>query len=268
MGLGRKSKMVADEFSIEAKQDSSWTLAFTILGVTLLLSLGFFYYYFGPTLSELTGDTPDPTASEDLIPLKIGDVSFLIPASYTRFPRARRGGQRDEVALYALLPDFEPYSSETKELFENNAPDSPVIYFEIISFTPALTEKERLERVYMENVVDRKGRQGPYGFRMYQFMENTGYKDEDLFVYGRNTDSPVVIRCYRETELIPSPHCRRDLELTDTLLLSYRYKRPWLAQWRAIDQSLRAFVLSLRVPSPTPKPPPPETSDTGSRPQG
>lgn len=252
--------MVADEFSIEAKQDSSWTLAFTVIGVTLLLSFGFVYYYFGPTLSELTGDAPDPTASEELISLSIGGESFLIRANYTRFPRARRGGNRNEVALYALLPKLEPYTLETQSVFSGNEADSPVIFFEVSDYQTALSEKQRFERIYLENTVDKKGRQGPYGFTIFQFSENSGYKDEDLFVYGKDTDSPVIIRCYKKSETIPSPHCRRDFRTSETLLLSYRYKRPWLAQWRAIDQALQNFVHSLRVPIPTPKPVPPGAS--------
>jgi len=260
MARKRKKKMVADEFSIEPKQDSSWSLALTVIGVTLLLSFGFVYYYFGPTLSELTGDAPDPTASEESVSLSIGGVAFLIPANFTRFPRARRGGARDQVALYALLPKLEPYSLDNQTAFDNNAPDSPVIFFDVSDYHTALSEKERFERIYMENVVDRKGRQGPYGFTVYAFSASSGYRDQDLFVYGKDTDHPVIIRCYRKTDIIPSPHCRRDFRLSDTLLLSYRYKRPWLAQWKAIDQALRSFVIALRVPAPMHKPIPPGAS--------
>jgi len=260
MASKHKRKMVADDFSIEPQQDSSWTLAITVIGVTLLLSFGFVYYYFGPTLTELTGDAPDPTTSEELIALSIGGESFMIPANFTRFPRARRGGNRDEVSLHALLPKLGPYTVENQSIFDRNDASSPVIFFDISTYQTALSEKQRFERIYLENVVDKQGRQGPYGFTVFQFSETSGYRDEDLFVYGKNTASPVIIRCYKNTDIIPSPHCRRDFRINENLLLSYRYKRPWLAQWRAIDQALQNFVRALHIPTPVPKPAPPGAS--------
>ncbi len=248
MARRRKKRMVTEEFSIEAKQDSSWTLPFTIIGVTLLLSFGFLYYYFGPTLSELTGDTQDPSASDELIRMTIGDVNFQVPTSYTRFPRARRGGERESVSLYALLPNLESFSAEKRDIFEANNPDSPVIYFDVAVHRSTLEEADRLNRVYLDNV-DGAGRVGPYGLTAYEFSEASGYKDEDLFVYNESGAVPVVIRCFCETEVIPSPHCRRDMRLTETLSLSYRFKRPWLAQWRDINDKVQEFVLSLSLPT-------------------
>ena len=68
--------MVSEDFGLEAKQDSSLTLPLTIIGVTLMLCFGFVYYYFGPTISELRGNTPDPSASSEQIPMSLGDVDF------------------------------------------------------------------------------------------------------------------------------------------------------------------------------------------------
>ena len=88
----RRRRMVSEEFGVEAKQDSSWTLPLTIIGVTLLLCFGFVYYYFGPTISELQGNTPDPSASGAPISMSIGDVDLSVPTNFTRYPRARDGG--------------------------------------------------------------------------------------------------------------------------------------------------------------------------------
>lgn len=235
----------AEEFGMEAKQDSSWTVPLTILGVTLLLSFGFLYYYFGPTFLEITGETPDPSASVKPISMTIGGMPLVVPTNFTRFPRARRDGEKQSVALYALLPDLEPFTPEKSMIFDGNEPDSAVIYFEISEFGLALEEGDRLVKVYLEKTIDPNGRDGPYGLQAYDFTNNSGYRDEDLFVYYQENDEPIIVRCYEESELIPSPHCRRDLRLNENLALSYRYKRPWLAQWREIDKSVRSFALSL-----------------------
>lgn len=246
MARQRKKRMISEDFGVEAKQDSSWTLPLTIIGVTLLLSFGFVYYYFGPTISELRGDTPDPSASALPVDIAIGGVDLVVPTNFTRYPRARTPGVKDSVSLYALLPDLEAFSTEKQEIFDNNESDSPVIYFTINSYDAALEESERLDRIYLELVVDPKGRQGPYGLTVYEFIENSGYKDEDLFVDYDQDGETVVIRCYRQQDHIPSPHCRRDLRLTETLGLSYIYKRPWLAQWKEIDRNVKALTLSMR----------------------
>ena len=246
MARRRKKRMISEDFGVEAKQDSSWTLPLTIIGVTLLLSFGFVYYYFGPTISELRGDTPDPSASALPVNLTVGDVDLVVPTNYTRYPRARTPGVKESVSLYALLPDLEAFSSEKQDIFDSNESDSPVIYFTISAYDAALEENERLDRIYLEKVVDPKGRQGPYGLTVYEFIENSGYRDEDLFVdYGQDGGT-VVIRCFKQLDHIPSPHCRRDMRLSDTLGLSYIYKRPWLAQWKEIDRNVKALTLSMR----------------------
>ena len=243
----QRSAVVADEFGMEARQDSSWTLPLTILGVTLLLSGGFLYYYFGPSLRELRGDTPDPSASTAPISMLIGETELVVPTNFTRFPRSRRDGRRQTVALYALLPGLTPFTTEDAEKFDSNQPDSAVLYFDISTHSSALSEEERLERVYKLNVTDPLGREGPFGLTAYDFKENTGYESEDLFVFNEDGRPPIVIRCFKETEIIPSPHCRRDMQIGDQLSLSYRYKRPWLAQWRSIDLSLQKLVQSFIV---------------------
>jgi len=242
-----RSPVVAEEFGIEAKQDSSWTAPLTILGVTLLISFGFLYRYFGPTLTEIRGDTPDPSASDVPIVMDIGRARLIVPTNFTRFPRARRDGPRDSVALYSLLPEFEAFTVEKAAVFDSNSPDSPVIYFDISNYSSALSEVDRLEKVYKEKIVDPQGRDGPYGLTVYEFAQGTGYDHEDLFVFYEEGKQPVVLICDEETDVTPSPNCRRAMRLNETLSLSYRYKRPWLAQWRSIDLSIQELVNSFIV---------------------
>jgi len=237
-----------DQVAMQAKEDSSLTLPLTIIGVTLLVSAGFLYYYFGPSYNELTGNVADPSASKSPVSVSVEGHDFRIPANHMRYPKDRRGGTRDRVALYALLPRFEPFSPGKKEVFETERIDSPIIYFEISGHQFALDEKGRFERLYKEHIVDLAGSQGPDGLTRYEFDGTTGYKDEDLFALGIDSDQPVLIRCYRETATIPMPDCRRDdVRISDDLAVSYRFKRHWLADWRTIDKDIMDNITAWKT---------------------
>lgn len=256
MARGKSNEYYEDatgDDGLEAKEDSSLTLPLTIIGVTLLLSLGFLYYYFGPSISELAGDVADPSESSAPVTLTVGGAEFRIPTNYTRFPKDRRGGERDQVSLYALLPDFEPFSHGDKETFEQESKTSPVIYFEINTPPFLLDEKPRLEKLYRDHIGSPPS-QGPDGLTRYSFDGSTGYKDEDLFIFDEDTDHPVILRCYRETGTINMPSCRRDMNISDKLSISYRYQRHWLPQWRAIDAEVQKLVNSWMVDETTPAP--------------
>lgn len=232
-----------DQMGMEAKEDSSLTLPLTIIGVTLLVSAGFLYYYFGPSISKIRGNVADFTESEALVQLTIEGQDFRIPANYTRYPKDRRGGVRDRVALYALLPDFEPYSPARQEIFETDSLDSPVIYFEIGGHQYALDEKGRFDLLYKERIVDLNGTAGPDGLTRYEFDGSIGYKDVDVFTLDIDSENPKVIRCNRQTATIPMPDCRReDIRISKDLSVSYWYKRHWLADWRVIDQTVLAHI--------------------------
>lgn len=244
-----------DQMGMQAKEDSSLTLPLTIIGVTLLVSLGFLYYYFGPSIGELTGNEVDPTTSQDLVKVTIQGTNFTIPGNHMRYPKDRRGGARERVALYALLPKFAPYSESKREIFESESVDSPVIYFEISGYQFALDEAGRFDELYREHIVDLNGHPGPDGLTMFEFDGSTGYKDEDVFTWDLDTDNPIIIRCYRKTPTIPMPDCRRDdAKIAENLVVSYRFKRHWLAEWRKIDKTIHAKVqLWMTAQAPTPE---------------
>ena len=72
-----------------------------------------------------------------------------------------------------------------------------------------LNEAERLKRIYLNYVTDPAGKRGPFGLTQYTFRDDSGYRAEDLFV-GERSDGPVVMRCWRFSQDVPSPSCLRD----------------------------------------------------------
>ena len=236
----------------QIKEESSWSYPLGILLATLTLSAGFLFYYFGPRLNDIAGDTPKPTISEDVIALAIGGTEFYVPANHTVFPRARRSGTRDKVELYALWPNLSPYTPARRRDFVENHKNTRRINISIKQFTPTFGEVERFERVYLPRVVDTAGEATAMGLKKYVFKQESadagylGYKDEDLYVGDTLEGDTMVLRCFKGDAGLPSPNCRRDFELNGTVSVSYTFKTPYLSEWQAIDARVRDFVAGLQ----------------------
>lgn len=231
----------------DIKEDSPWTYPLIIIVLTIILSGAVAYYYFGPSISDLRGDTPEASTRETPIHMRIGTTDYVIPENYTQLPRDRRGGARDSVALYAVFPTFEPYSVRNDRYFIENESDNPIIYFEIHLARLPMTEAQRIEMIYRENLAEGQGEELGFGLTQYAFAGDSSYADEELFL-GETADGQVVaILCTKLSNMVPSPNCRRDVELPDGLLLSYRFKRAHLDQWLEITNGVGNLVGSFRA---------------------
>ena len=78
----------------------------------------------------------------------------------------------------------------------------------------------------------------------YDFRDDTGYRDEDLFV-GRLGARLVVLRCDRLGARNTSPSCARDTRLARHAGLTYRFKRAQLSRWREIATGVDSLMHSF-----------------------
>jgi len=235
----------------EIKQESSWRYPIGIFLATLLLSALFLYYYVGPSMDEFKGDLPSPAITEETIKINIGERVFAPAANYTVYPRARRGGEREEVSLYALWPNMTGYSPAQRKEFVENDPQTRRIDIIIEKRTTPITESERLNELYLPNAVDQRGRATPYKLTKFSFAKRrasvptNGYADTELFVGAVDDDNLIALFCFKERDDIASPECWRTYEYSDDVEVSYRFKRPYLPEWRAIDAAVRKFVSDI-----------------------
>lgn len=230
----------------ELKEDSPWTYPMIIIGVLLLLSGAVLYYYFGPSLADIRGDSPQASARSTPILMQIGNNAFVVPEHFTQYPRARRGGPRDSVSLYAVLPELGPYSLRHDQAFFTNEADNPVVYFQIALNRQPMTEAERVSLLYFDSLESGEGEEMPFGLTFYRFRSNSSYADQDLFLRVDDEGNVVALICSRASELVPSPNCRRDLEIAGDLTVSYRFKRAHLEEWEMIDAGLQQLIESFR----------------------
>ncbi|MEM8772351.1 MAG: hypothetical protein AAGD92_11935 [Pseudomonadota bacterium] len=232
----------------QVKQESSWRYPIGIFLATLVLCAIFLYYYVGPSVEEFKGDLPSPAITEEPVQIRIGGHVFAPAANYTVYPRARRGGERDEVSLYALWPTMDGYTPTNRREFIDDDPKTRRIYITISKDGSPITEAARLETLYMPHVIDNRGVRTPYQLTKFSFADRranvptNGYADTELFVGADADEQVVALFCYKERDDIPSPECWRTYNYSNGIKVSYRFKRPYLPEWRTIDEEVRGFV--------------------------
>lgn len=234
------------------KEESSWRYPLTILAITLLLSGLFLYIYVGPGVDDLKGDTPKPTVSEERMLITVGGLSLAVPASHTVFPRDRRPGEREALPLYASWPRMGGYTPARKKDFTENEADSRRIDIVIEAKNTPFDEAERLDVLYLPQTIDRQGTPAEHGLTRYGFRQGSatrpasGYADKEMLLGEAEDGSRAVLFCYRDDEdAIVPPDCYRQYDVTDRVSVKYYFKRPYLADWREIDERVRAFVEGL-----------------------
>ncbi len=232
----------------EVREESSWRYPFGIFLATLVLSAIFLYYYVGPSVDEISGNTPSPAITEEPVTFSVGGLAFSVPTNFTVYPRDRRGGERDEVALYALWPTMTGYTPARREEFIENPKDTRRIDIVIGRRVSTFGEQERIDILYLPYTNDRRGIRTPYQLVKYTFRDQrenvptSGYEDTELFLGEAEDEKTMALFCFEEREDIRSPDCWREYELSPTVSVSYRFKRHLLDEWRAIDARVRAFV--------------------------
>jgi len=226
------------------KQRSGWLIPLAVFVVTAVLSALFLLFYLAPTPTSFIEEHQSPTSRTDPVHVSIGGLSLDIPANFLLYASARRGGARNHIELFAKFPDFHGYSDWESQTFNGNGPDSPIIYMLVREEPFTLDEEERLKRIYLNYVADPEGKPGPFDLTEYMFRDDSGYRREDLFV-GDVQGHPVVMRCGRFSQDVPSPSCLRDVRLSNAVVLSYRFKRAHLASWRDIAAGVSGLVRSF-----------------------
>ncbi len=239
----------ADSADEGIRQRSGWLLPLGVFLVTFALAALFLLFYLAPAPPSLFHEQVNFTSRSDIVVLKIHSHRFRIPANYLKYRSDRQGGERKEIKLIALLPDMQGYSSWEDSSFKSNAADSAVIELLIHDDAVRLSEADWLDRIYMPYVADRKGSPGPFDLTQYVFRDDSGYRNEDLFV-GQTDRGPMVLQCVRFSQLVPSPSCHRELPIARGVALSYRFKRAHLARWREISDGVDRLLKSFGMEPP------------------
>jgi hypothetical protein len=233
------------------KRHSGWRWPVLIaLGIALFGAM-FLLYYLGPTPGDISGTNPKPTAETTAVSLAVVGVNFTVPSNYLQLPKTRAGGVQDLVEMQALLPDLAPYSGDKADAFEDVTASSKVLNLLLHPTKANLTEQQRLERIFLTQVKDRDGSRADYGLTLFVFQEESGYANQELYVGQDSRGATAVLLCDKGRGDVTAAACRRDIDFTTGLGLSYEFKRGFLPQWKDIDHRVVELVASFRAPTPT-----------------
>jgi len=228
----------------EVVERPPWLIPVLVATGVVVFAAIFLWYYVGPTTEEILGLAPEATDNPADVLISIDDVQMAVPAHYTRFAAARQGGAKERVDLHALLPELDPFTERRREDFDRSDSQSPVLHMRIEESSAVLAAQSRLELVYLPAVTNRDGEPGPHGLRHYVFRSETGFDGQDMYVGSGPAGAPAILICARDEPLL---WCRREILLSDNVVLRYRYKRAHLADWKTIDNQVIALIASFRA---------------------
>jgi hypothetical protein len=221
---------------------SGWVIPLGIFVVTFFLSGLVLLFYLAPQPRPLGAEQISPTQTSNAVALRVGNLTLNIPANYLQFESARQSGNRKDIALFALLPDMQGYSAANAAAFASDAPSSQAIYLLVREDPIGLSPSARLARIYMPYITTPKGEAGPFGLTKYSFREDSGYRQQELFV-GPTQNGPLMLLCAHATQEAPGAYCLAiDRPITKNVSLSYRFKRAHLARWREINNGVDRLI--------------------------
>lgn len=235
MGIAMKQAAAAEEFNVvDSVLMKRVFYAFAALALlSLAISLG--GKWFGRSIA-MAGYTDDTTVHR----VVIGNNVIAVPANAIRFLQARRDGIASRLDLYLRYPQMEGYSEAARDDFNHTGTAKNIIF---LSFEPQMMSRDmsgRFAPIYSA-LISQPGTPGPGGTMIYGFSEKSGYLNEVLAVAGRAGKDPFVARCLSgpsaEESLAP---CERDIQVGDSLSLTYRFPRELLGNWPTLDAAIVA----------------------------
>jgi hypothetical protein len=210
----------------------------TLALLSVVISVG--GKWFGRSIA-MAGYTDDTTIHE----VVIGNNVIAVPANVIRFEQARRDGIASRLDLYLRYPEMDGYSKAARDDFNHTGSAKDIIF---LSFEPQMMSRDmsgRFAPIYNAMIVQ-PGTPGPGGTTLYGFTEKSGYLNELLAVANRPGKDPFVARCLSgpsaEESLAP---CERDIQVGDSLTLTYRFPKEFLSNWQALDAAIAGAAARL-----------------------
>lgn len=225
---------------------STHALSIATAGIAVLaiisLAINFAGQHYGHRLA--LADHSDSTAA---IRLTIGRDTLQLPENTLRFADQRQNATFEQIDLYLSWPELRGYETALRDRFNSIEP-AGIIFLQITQSTMTRDMSGRLEPIYRQ-LLTREPAEGRAGLDAHRFRPGTGYEGEILFT-GRDKSGEVyAVRCLDTAkEAAPTnSDCQRDIHLGRDMSVLYRFPISLLPQWRELEASVRAFILSSQT---------------------
>ncbi|ERM02834.1 hypothetical protein Q644_14605, partial [Brucella intermedia 229E] len=173
----------------------------------------------------------------------IGNNVLSIPANMIRFSNQRRDGVTGRLDLYARWPGLTGYTERDRAIFNLLTPKRHLIFMSIEQRTMSRDMSGRYLPIYAE-LIESDGKAAPGNLTVHRFLENSGYKGEELVLSDTSNGKPeFVTRCLADNAAESFNSCERDVQFGRDLQILYRFPpRSMLGDWKSLDKAVVDFA--------------------------
>ncbi len=178
------------------------------------------------------------TTETDLREIVIGDEVLAIPANMLRFPAQRKAVEADRLDLYAHWPQMDGYNEALADVFQSQHVEPSVLFLTVEPRAMSQEMSGRLNSIYAKFFASAETNAGQ-GLKRRLLSADQGFDNEEL-VYEAGSPYPWVARCLVADNDTSGAYCIRDIHAGRDLMVTYRFHRDLLGQWRALEAAVRA----------------------------
>ena len=214
-----------------------WLLLAVVALVLLSVAVNIGGRLLGPLIAR--GGHSDSTQTYEII---IGNNVLSIPANMIRFSNQRRDGVTARLDLYARWPGLTGYTERDRAIFNLLTPKRHLIFLSIEQRTMSRDMSGRYLPIYAE-LIEREGETAPGNLTVHRFLEDSGYKGEELVLSDPSSGKPeFVARCLADSTAESFNSCERDVQFGRDLQILYRFPRSMLGDWKSLDKAVIDFA--------------------------
>jgi hypothetical protein len=228
----------------------SFLAALAIAAAFMAAMATFVSYLLWPTWpkSQVSLDAP-------AIPVIVDGVLFNVPPAAVRANVQRQPGAHERMDLVFLWPSLVPPSPNSladiklPAAEEGETPPAPRandrLFVTIAGLGAVLPPLIRLRTIY-PRYIEAQATAGPDGLAIVPFRAGTPYEGEDL-IYFADVPEQFFALCSRSVRSLPGT-CIHERAL-DTAVLTLRFSREWLENWRSTAAGFDRLVAQLHAQS-------------------
>jgi hypothetical protein len=247
-GKGMRAQAIARS-GLSGWKSRSFLAAFLAATAVMAVIALFVSYLLWPTWpkSQVSLDAP-------AIPVIVAGVLFNVPPAAVRPKMQRQPGLHERMDLVFLWPSLTPPSPDSladiklPAAEDGEAPPAPHtddrLFVTITSLGAVLPPLVRLRTIY-PRYIETQATAGPDGLAIVAFRPGTPYDGEDL-VYFADVPEQFFALCSRAARSLPGT-CIQERAL-DAAVITLRFSREWLGDWRNTAAGFDRLVTQLHAP--------------------
>lgn len=225
---------------------SHWPL--TIMATASVIGglIGLFQFAIG----WLGGEALKAGFSTDASPVivAIADEPLSVPRNMIRFADQRQAGPAKRLDLVVHWPSMQGYGNSLAPAFDNVSGAAPILFLTLEKRQTNVDSTGRLVNLYArffdDDEVDPRG--VPKGLIKRRLQPGHGYDNEEIFFEAGSTH-PFVAICTRPDGTGIPVTCLREIHTGHDLAVTYRFRRPLLADWHRLERAIDALVTSFET---------------------